>query len=95
MRRAYLPYSLNSRQNGRRNHRKPESDRNIPAAFFSLVVSGIFAVAMAEPNWLTIKGGKCDKQHIGLYQIFGVGHHTAKEMQGKGLDWKPLFWFLT
>ena len=42
-------------------------------------------MAMAEPNWLTIKGGKCDNQHIGLYQIFGVGHHSAKQMNGEHL----------
>ena len=47
-------------------------------------------MAMAEPNWLTIKGGKCDKQHIGLYQIFGVGHHSAKEMNGEHLGFAVL-----
>ena len=80
-----MPYSLRSRRNrGRQNRGKPEPERNIPAAFFSLVVGGIFAVAMAEPNWLSISGGKCNRQHIGLYKIFGVGsqHHSEKTLKG-------------
>lgn len=77
-------YYRNSRsRNHRRNNGKPEPERNIPAAFFSLVVGGIFAVAMAEPNWLSINGGKCDGHHIGLYKMFGVGHHTEKELEDK------------
>ena len=76
-------YYRNSRsRNHRRNNGKPEPERNIPAAFFSLVVGGIFAVAMAEPIWLSINGGKCDGHHIGLYKMFGVGHHTEKELEG-------------
>eukprot|EP00794_Sanderia_malayensis_P005351 gene5351-6022_t len=80
MRRAYMPYR--SRRH-RQNLGKPEPERNIPAAFFSLVIGGIFAVAMAEPNWLKIKGGKCDGQYIGLYKIFGVGHHSDQELEEK------------
>ena len=78
MRNLYPPYSLHTR--GRRHGRnasKPEPERNIPAAFFSLVVSGIFAVAMAEPKWMKIHGGKCNNMAIGLYKIFGVGRYSS------------------
>ena len=78
MPRMYPPYSLDSRSvQNRRNGRKPEPERNIPAAFFSLVVGGIFAVAMAEPKWLTIHGGKCNDMAIGLYKLFGVGRYSS------------------
>ena len=69
-------------RSGRRPFGKPESERNVPAAFFSLLVGGLFAVALAEPNWLSIKGGKCNGHHLGLYKIFGVGGHSEKELEG-------------
>lgn len=84
MRRIYPPYR--SGQNGR-SRSKPEPERNIPAAFFSLIVGGIFAVAMAEPKWLTIHGGKCNNQPIGLYKIFGVGRYTSQTTL-KGLGYQ-------
>ena len=85
MRNFYSPYSLHGRsRRHRRNGGKPEPERNIPAAFFSLVVGGIYAVAMAEPKWLKIHGGKCNKMAIGLYKIFGSGRYTSqKSLQGR------------
>ena len=78
MRNLYTPYSLHTRSRRHtRNGGKPEPERNIPAAFFSLVVGGIYAVAMAEPKWLKINGGKCNNMAIGLYKLFGVGRHTS------------------
>jgi len=75
--RTHLPYSLHSRRH-RRRHGKPEYRRNIPSAFFGLVVTGLFAVTMAEPNWFHLSGGICTGKHIGLYTIFGVDKSQLK-----------------
>lgn len=71
--RAPFPYRLHSRR-GRRRRRngKPNTERNIPSAFFGLVVTGLYAITMAEPNWFELDGGVCTGRHIGLYTIFGM-----------------------
>ena len=74
--RSHFPYSFHTRRY-RRRHGKPEYHRNIPSAFFGLVVTGLFAVIMAEPNWFHLDGGVCTGKHVGLYTIFGVKNDTG------------------
>ena len=72
--RTSLPYNIYTRRHRRRRrgHAKPETHRNMAAAFFGLVVTGLFAVAMAEPNWFRLMGGHCSGKHLGMYPIFGL-----------------------
>lgn len=69
---TYFPYVLPSQAQRRHRHGKPDSQRNIPAAFFGLIVTGLFAVTLAEPNWFRLSGGECAGKHLGLYTIFGL-----------------------
>jgi len=80
--RASFPYHFQSRRSSRRRrrHGKPDSKRNIPAAFFGLVVTGLYAITMAEPNWFELDGGICTGRHIGLYTIFGMNISRIKGM---------------
>ena len=75
--RPHFPYSLQTRRS-RRHHGKPEYHRNIPSAFFGLVVAGLFAVTIAEPNWFHLDGGLCTGRHVGLYTIFGADDQHLK-----------------
>ena len=77
--RPHFPYSFQSRRH-RRRHGKPDNHRNIPSAFFGLVVTGLFAVTMAEPNWFRLQGGVCTGKHLGLYTIFGM---DVEHLKGK------------
>ena len=72
--RTSLPYSIQTRRHRRRRrgHGKPDTQRNMASAFFGLVVTGLFAVAMAEPNWFRLTGGYCSGKHLGMYPIFGL-----------------------
>ena len=58
---------------------KPEG-QNMIAAFFGLVVTGLFSVALAEPNWFQLNGVMC-RGHLGMYPIFGfrVQHIPSKQ----------------
>lgn len=79
--RAPFPYRLHSRSGrSRRQNGKPDNERNIPSAFFGLVVTGLYAITMAEPNWFNLDGGICSGRHIGLYTIFGM---NVKHIKGK------------
>lgn len=71
--RSSIPYYFHSRANGRHRRRygKPDTRRNIPSAFFGLVVTGLYAITMAEPNWFKLNGGTCSGRRLGLYTIFG------------------------
>lgn len=82
--RAPFPYRFHTRRGrSRRRHGKPETNRNIPSAFFGLVVTGLYAITMAEPNWFELDGGICSGRHIGLYTIFGMNIRLIKGMVGK------------
>ena len=78
--RSHFPYSLHTRRHHRHRRRygKPDNPRNIPSAFFGLVVTGLYAVTMAEPNWFELHGGECSGKHIGLYTIFGMNIDHVK-----------------
>jgi len=77
--RAPFPYRFHTRRGrSRRRHGKPETNRNIPSAFFGLVVTGLYAITMAEPNWFELDGGICSGRHIGLYTIFGMNIRLIK-----------------
>lgn len=79
--RANFPYTFHSRRRRRhRRHGKPEFRRNIPSAFFGLIVTGLYAVTMAEPNWFQLEGGECTGKHLGLYTIFGMDVEHMKGM---------------
>lgn len=78
--RANFPYTFHSRRRRRhRRHGKPEFRRNIPSAFFGLIVTGLYAVTMAEPNWFQLEGGECTGKHLGLYTIFGMDVEHMKD----------------
>lgn len=70
--RSSLPHTFHSRPQRRRGRGKPGTNRNVASAFFGLVVTGLFAVAMAEPNWFHLTGGHCNGKHLGMYPIFGL-----------------------
>lgn len=80
--RSSIPYYFHSRRSGRhrRSHGKPDNRRNIPSAFFGLVVTGLYAITMAEPNWFQLSGGVCSGKHLGLYTIFGLNVDTLRGM---------------
>jgi len=64
---------------------KPEGGRNLMSAFFSLVVTGLFFVAMAEPNWFKMTGLHC-RGHLGMYPIFGFRlQHIPKACFTQGM----------
>ena len=75
--RSSLPYYFDTRYNNR--HRRGQvknGKRNIPSAFFGLIVTGLYAITMAEPNWFQLDGGVCSGKRLGLYTIFEINTHT-------------------
>ena len=50
-----------------------ERERNFFAAACSMVVIVILCTALAEPKWISMRGGGCNLDHLGVYQFFSSG----------------------
>ncbi|XP_074641549.1 transmembrane protein 127-like isoform X2 [Tubulanus polymorphus] len=72
---------LQRRSVGSRRRHMKHKERNFLAAACSMVIIVILCTALAEPHWIYLKGGGCDKNSLGVFQFFHVGEFSSEGSQ--------------
>ena len=76
----------------RSRFRFKHKERNFAAAVCSMVSIVVMCVALAEPKWISLKGGGCGLEYrtpgglhfLGVFQFFYTGHFITTEQYKYG-----------